>query len=88
MTALAFNKPVVATSVGGIPEIIQDTITGKLVPPRNHSALADAIIDLLINPQKREIIKNNIEIMCSRGNLSWNAIAQQTMEVYSKAIKK
>jgi glycosyltransferase involved in cell wall biosynthesis len=88
MTALAFNKAVVATSVGGIPEIVQDDITGKLVPPRNHAALADAIIDLLINSQKRELIKNNIEIMCSQGNLSWNRIAQQTMEVYSKAIKK
>ena len=86
MTAYAFNKPVVASAVGGIPEVVEDGVTGRLVPPKNPQALATAIIDLLHNPQKREQMKKNIEKKCSEGKLSWDYIAKQTVEVYRKAI--
>lgn len=87
MTAYAFNKPVVASAVGGVPEVVEDNETGRLVPPKNAQALANAIIDLLSHPKKREQIKRNIEKKCSRGKLSWDYIARQTIEVYKKAIK-
>ena len=45
--AAALGKPIVATAVDGVPEILEDGKTGLLVPPRNPSALADAIIRLL-----------------------------------------
>jgi glycosyltransferase involved in cell wall biosynthesis len=48
--AMAARKPVVATTVGGIPEIVVDGETGYLVPPRSPDALAQAIIHLLNNP--------------------------------------
>jgi len=44
--------PVVATNEGGIPEVVEDGITGSLVPSKNPGLLADAIIDLLLNPEK------------------------------------
>jgi len=88
MTAFAFNKPVVATSVGGIPEVVQDNVTGRLVRPNDHVVLADAVIDLLTNTDKREQIKKNIEMMCSQGNLSWATIARQTVEVYRKGVSR
>jgi glycosyltransferase involved in cell wall biosynthesis len=47
LEALALGRPVVATSVGGIPEIIEDGRTGLIVPPRNATALADAIVRIL-----------------------------------------
>jgi glycosyltransferase involved in cell wall biosynthesis len=48
--AMAAGCPVVATRVGGLPDLIDDRNTGRLVPPRNESALAGAILDLLSSP--------------------------------------
>jgi len=50
--AMMMGKPVVATRVGGIPEIIEHEKTGLLVPPGDHAALAGAILDILENPEK------------------------------------
>jgi len=52
--AMALCKPVVASYVGGMVEIVRDGETGLLVPPGNPDALAQAIINLLRDPQTRE----------------------------------
>ncbi len=46
MDAMAYNLPVIATNVGGIPEVVIDGKTGLLVPPRRPAALAEAILKL------------------------------------------
>ena len=51
---MAMNKPVVATRVGGIPEIVIDGETGFLVEPHNPFEMANRVIDLLADPQLRE----------------------------------
>lgn len=51
--ALYLGTPVVATRVGGIPEIVDDGVDGVLVPPADSEALAAAIIDLLNHPERR-----------------------------------
>jgi glycosyltransferase involved in cell wall biosynthesis len=45
--AMAHGRPVVATSVGGLPEAVEDGVTGALVPPRDARALREAIEQLL-----------------------------------------
>ena len=52
LESMAAGAPTVATRVGGTPEAVVDGVTGILVPPANAAALADAIIDLLNNPQR------------------------------------
>jgi L-malate glycosyltransferase len=47
LDAMACGKPVVATEAGGIPEVVEHGRTGLLVPPRDHAAMAGAIVRLL-----------------------------------------
>ncbi len=56
LEAMARRVPVVATAVGGIPEVITDGIDGLLVPPEDPAALAAAISRLLADPALRERI--------------------------------
>lgn len=55
--AAACGRAVVATSVGGIPEVVVDGITGVLVAPGDVSALADAIVDLLADRRRRRAME-------------------------------
>ena len=85
-TAYGFKKPVVVTDVGSIPEIVDDGVTGFIVPPRNPEALAYAIIKLLKNEKLRKEMGENAYKKL-KTDLSWDNIAEKTIEVYEKAIE-
>jgi len=53
LDAMAASRPIVATRAGGIPEIVDDGVTGLLVPPRDHVALAAAIVRMLKDDEGR-----------------------------------
>lgn len=55
LEAMAVARPIIATKVGGNPEIVKDGITGILIAPRNPKELADSIINLSAN---RELCRN------------------------------
>lgn len=48
--ALAAGRPVVTTDVGGCAAMVADGVTGRVVPPRNPAALAEAVLALLVDP--------------------------------------
>ena len=54
LEAMAAGLPVVATSVGGTPELVVNGETGLLVPSRDSDALAGAITELLEQPEVRD----------------------------------
>jgi len=85
--AYAFKKPVVVTDVGSIPEVVENGKTGYVGPPRDPEKLAQAIIDLLMDREKRRKMGDN-GYRKTEEELSWDNIAVKTVEVYKKALSK
>lgn len=85
--AYSAGKPVVATTVGGLPEMVEEGHTGYLVAPRDVEQLAEAVTRLLLDPPLRRRMgangKRKIEAECSPG-----VVAQKTIEVYRRAIER
>ena len=67
-TAFGFNKPVVATEVGSLPEIIEDGKTGYLVSPEDPEKLARAIVTFFVEGKSEEFSKN---IQKAKYRFSW-----------------
>lgn len=83
--AMAARLPVVATSVGGIPEVVTHGKTGMLVPPENPAALADAISHMIQHPdERRRMGRNGREFV--EENFDINKIARQLEEIYEELV--
>jgi glycosyltransferase involved in cell wall biosynthesis len=53
LDAQSLGVPVVATAVGGVPDVVTDGRTGRLVPPGDPEALAEALLEALERPEER-----------------------------------
>ena len=85
--AYAFGKPVVATTVGGLPELVDDGRTGLLTPPGDHIALADAVVRLLMDDQLRHDLGRAGRRKLD-GDLSPSVVAAKTLAVYELAVRR
>ena len=83
--AYTHRKPVIATHVGALPEIVEHERTGLLVPPRDSEALANAICDLLESPEKR-IAMGNAGHMKLTQECEPSVVVRKTIEIYQLAI--
>jgi teichuronic acid biosynthesis glycosyltransferase TuaC len=83
--AMMCRVPVVATAVGGIPEIVKHRSTGLLVQPRDPASLAQAICFALQDDVDIRIMVDRAE-NAARAELTWEANARKTVEVYLEAL--
>lgn len=85
--AYSAGKPVVATTVGGLPEMVENGRTGYLVPPRDSAQLAEAVTKLLLDHSLRRSMgadaKRKIQAECSP-----SVVAEKTMEIYRRAAER
>jgi glycosyltransferase involved in cell wall biosynthesis len=83
--AMACGKPVIATTGGAFPEVIEHGKSGLLVPPANPVALAEAMKCLLENPEERERLgrggRERIET-----TFNWRLAAEETEKVYQSVL--
>jgi glycosyltransferase involved in cell wall biosynthesis len=86
MEASAMRRPVVASNVGGIPEVIIDGETGFLVPPKYPQAIAEKVIFLLKNPQiAREMGEKGYQRI--KDNFTQERLAREYEKLYEELIK-
>jgi D-inositol-3-phosphate glycosyltransferase len=86
-TAYAFRRPVVVSAVGGLIGQVQDGLTGHLVPPRDSTLLARALIQLLLDPVRAEAMGDRAREWVG-ATRSWTNIAAQTAQIYRTALAR
>ncbi len=84
--AMFLGKPVIASAVGGIPEIVDDGLTGLLVPPRDPARLADAILQLANRAELRATLGLQARRRAARFSLS--RMVSQTELVYERLLDR
>jgi len=84
LEAMACGVSIVASKIGGIPDVINDRENGLLVSPRDSEKLADAIIYLLENKDARERMEKKGREKVEE--YSWERIAEETKKVYDQVI--
>ncbi|TLX77205.1 MAG: glycosyltransferase family 4 protein [Thaumarchaeota archaeon] len=84
--AFYLKVPVVATTVGGIPEIVEDKVTGILVPPNNPTSLLNAINLVLVNKEMaRKFVDNAYQYYLN--NLTYDKVLPKYINFYENLLK-
>jgi glycosyltransferase involved in cell wall biosynthesis len=86
LEAMGAGRPLVATDVGGLPELVRPGANGVLVPEKDPQALTDAILELARDPDLRERLgaEGRREI---REERSWEAAGRRYVELYEAVSK-
>jgi glycosyltransferase involved in cell wall biosynthesis len=84
--AFANSRPVIASAVGDLPDVVIPGRTGLLVPPCDARALADAMEKVLVDRGLRDSLAAGAG-QYARERLSWPRIAELTEETYRRAIE-
>jgi len=80
IVALASGRPVVATDVGGIPELMDDS-SGRMVPARDSGALAGALAEVLNQPW-------NPEMISGQHSRSWSDVSDDVEEILTAVLDR
>jgi glycosyltransferase involved in cell wall biosynthesis len=87
LESLACGRPVVATSVGAVPEVVENGESGLVVPPRDPEALADAICTLLADPERSAAMGRSGRSRVLQG-YGLSSIASATEEIYYRLLAR
>jgi glycosyltransferase involved in cell wall biosynthesis len=85
--ALAVGTPVIGTAVGGIPEAIRDGETGRLVPPGDAKALAEAILEVLRDPARARATARRGQALVQE-HFTFEATMRATTAVYEELLRR
>jgi glycosyltransferase involved in cell wall biosynthesis len=85
LDALALGKTVVATACGGIPEIIRDGETGRLVAPADPNAIADGIIEMLSCPAAARVMADGGRRMV-KNYFTVDVMVDKNIDVYKRVL--
>jgi glycosyltransferase involved in cell wall biosynthesis len=80
LECFAAGLPVVSSSAGGIPNIVEDQVNGLLFAPNDHRAMAACALRLLEEPGLASFLAGNAQAQCAR--YSWSAIGPQWIALY------
>ena len=86
LEAMAAGKPLIATRVGGLPQLVRNGDTGLLVDERDPGALAEALVVLATDSELRRNIGARGQAHV-RESMSWNAVAERFGSVYDRVAK-
>ncbi len=81
--AQAAGVPVVASEVGGLPDVVEKGVTGLLTPPGDAQALASALLRLLKSPEEREAMAARA-VENARKNFSVEAVTDRLEDLYTR----
>lgn len=85
LTAYTFGRPVITTRAGGLPEVVGEGRSGRLVPPGDCDALADVLIDMLSHPERTADMGVYARHLAETRH-AWPAIAKATVELYQEVL--
>lgn len=87
MTTLPYGKPIIATDVGGFPDVLEDGVHGYLVPSDDPARLAEVLRTVLQDPELSAKMGREI-LRLAQAIPSWAEIARQTIAAYRKAMRR
>lgn len=86
LEAMACGRPIIASKVGGLAEIIEDGVQGYLVPAGDYLELARCLSGLILDPKRRQQMGEAGRVRATQ--FSWDNVGAKTMDLYKSLIGK